>query len=83
MNQELVEKGLNYHREIETIAQSLFYLFYDDSNIDLNFESKVKKLMPKAQKILHFFKNSEKAIAAIRFFHTVEPLKSKEIFDLV
>ena len=90
MNIDYVEKNLVYQEQIEQIAKVLYYLFYymDEENnplplwaAEINETENIRKLLPGADKIFQFFGDAESAKKAIRFLHTINPIKAKEIFD--
>jgi hypothetical protein len=88
MNNDYVEKNLVYQDQVQQIAKLVFHVFYYDEEEKLNYspaeayEKEVTDdLLPMAEKILHFFGTADEAKKAIRFLHTVNPIKAKEIFD--
>lgn len=88
MNNELVEKNLVFQDNVHQIAKLVFHAFYFDDEERLNYtpaedyeKDGINDLLPKAEKIFQFFGSTEDAKKAIRFLHTVNPMKAKEIFD--
>jgi hypothetical protein len=88
MNNELVEKNVAYQEQVVQIAKLVFHAFYYDEEEKLNYspaedyeKDSVNELLDKAEKIFQFFGSTEEAKKAIRFLHTVNPMKAKEIFD--
>lgn len=89
MNNDYVEKNLVYQDQVQQIAKLVFYAFYYDEEEKLNFsptpevyeKEVVNELLPMAEKIFQFFGSAEEAKKSIRFLHTVNPIKAKEIFD--
>jgi len=88
MNNDYVEKNLVYQDQVHQIAKLVFHAFYYDEEEKLNYsptEAYEKEitddLLPMAEKIFHFFGTADEAKKAIRFLHTVNPIKAKEIFD--
>jgi hypothetical protein len=88
MNNDYVEKNLVYQDQVQQIAKLVFHAFYYDEEEKLNYSPSedyekevIDELLPMAEKIFHFFGTAEEAKKAIRFLHTVNPIKAKEIFD--
>ena len=88
MNNDYVEKNLVYQDQVQQIAKLVFHAFYYDEEEKLNYSPSedyekevIGELLPMAEKIFHFFGTAEEAKKAIRFLHTVNPIKAKEIFD--
>ena len=86
MDQKLVEKTKVYHDQILQIAKLLFHAFYYDEEekgiAPDNYEREgVESLLDVSDKIFQFFGSADEATKAIRFLHTVNPIKAKEIFD--
>lgn len=89
MNHEHLTKNLILQKEIRKIASQIFYSFYNDYEINESDEyanlypkeDNIVNLLPKAEKILHYFGSAEAARTAIHFLCTINPKKSKEIFD--
>lgn len=88
MNNDYVEKNLVYQDQVKQIAKVVFHAFYYDEEEKLNYSPSedyekevIDELLPMAEKIFHFFGTAEEAKKAIRFLHTVNPIKAKEIFD--
>ena len=83
---QIVEKNVNFHEQVTQIAKLLFHAFYFDeeehfSDPDTYEKDGVLELADKADKIYRFFGSADDAKKAIRFLHTVNPIKAKEIFD--
>lgn len=88
MNNDYVEKNLVYQDQVQQIAKLVFHAFYYDEEEKLNYspaeayeKEVIDDLLPMAEKIFHFFGTADEAKKAIRFLHTVNPIKAKEIFD--
>jgi len=88
MNNELVEKTVAYQENVSQIAKLVFHAFYYDDEEKLNYtptedyeRDGINDLLDKAEKIFQFFGSTEEAKKAIRFLHTVNPMKAKDIFD--
>lgn len=88
MNNDYVEKNLVYQEQVQQIAKLVFHAFYYDEEEKLNYSPAedyekeiIDDLLPMAEKIFHFFGTADEAKKAIRFLHTVNPIKAKEIFD--
>lgn len=89
MNQDLCEKNKNYQGQIIQVTTVLFHAFYYDEEERLNHlpaaetyeRDSIHELLPKGEKIFDYFGNAESAIKALRFLHTVSPVKAKEIVD--
>ena len=85
-NIQVVKKTVNFHEQVTQIAKLLFHAFYFDEEQHLNDPDTYEKegvvdLVDKADKIYRFFGSADEAKKAIRFLHTVNPIKAKEIFD--
>ena len=88
MNNDLTEKNIVYQENVLQIAKLVFHAFYYDDEDRLNYspteeyeKDNVTELLPKAEKIYQFFGSADEAKKAIRFLHTVNPMKAKEIFN--
>jgi hypothetical protein len=87
MNNEYIEKNIVYQEQVQQIAKMLFYYFYYDEQDKMNYYSEeyekdiISDLLPTSEKIFNFFTSAEEAKKTIRFLHTVNPIKAKEIFD--
>jgi hypothetical protein len=88
MNNDYVEKNLVYQDQVQQIAKLVFHAFYYDEEEKLNYspaeayeKEVIDDLLPMAEKIFHFFGTADEAKKAIRFLHTLNPIKAKEIFD--
>jgi hypothetical protein len=89
MNQDYCEKAQAYHGEVEKVARFLFHAFYFDEEEQANHlpaaelyeRDKIGELLSKAEKVFDFHKGSEAAINTLRFLHTFNPVKAKEIID--
>ena len=88
MNTDYVEKNLVYQDQVKQIAKMVFHSFYYDEEekrdyvpSDLYEKEAIESLLPMGEKIFKFFDSADEAKKAIRFLHTVHPIKAKEIFD--
>lgn len=85
MNNEYVEKNLIYQDQIKQIAKTIYFAFYckENPNSEPFYENEeaINELSSISEKVLHYFGNADEAKKAIRFLQTVNPIKSKEIFD--
>jgi len=88
MNNNYVEKNLVYQDQVQQIAKLVFHAFYYDEEEKFNASSPevyekevISDLLPMSDKIFQFFGTADEAKKAIRFLHTVNPIKAKEIFD--
>lgn len=83
MNKDYVEKNLVYQDQIEKIAKQLYHSFYNDEKNEYGTtpEETIKNLLPMAEKMFNFFETASEAKKTIRFLHTINPIKAKEIFD--
>lgn len=90
MNNDFVEKNVAYQEEIQQIAKFVFHAFYYDEEEkamwpgggpDAYERDSVSDLLPKAEKILSFFGSAADAKKAMRFLHTINPMRAKDIID--
>ena len=89
MNTDFVEKNIEYQEQVEQIAKFVFHAFYYDeeekatyvSGPDLYERELIGDLLHKGEKIYGFFGSATEAKKALRFLHTVNPMKAKEILD--
>jgi hypothetical protein len=85
MNNDYVEKNLVYQDQVQQIATIIYHAFYcEEEEFKEPFcepKEAINNLIPMSEKIFRYFENANEAKKAIRFLHTVNPIKSKEIFD--
>lgn len=91
MNSTMIEKNIAYQQQIEQIAKMLFYAFYYNEEEAANYlpdvqfydNQQIRGLMEKADKVFQYFKSAEEAKKTIHFLQVINPIKAKEIFDIL
>lgn len=89
MNSELIEKNIQYQKDIKEIAKMIFHSFYYDEEQSLtyppgsNFYEKdsLEQVYPKAEKIYRFFSSVDDVKKTLRFLHELSPVKGLELMN--
>lgn len=89
MNNEIIEKNLNYQSEINEIAKMIFHSFYYEEEQSLTYppgseqyeKDNISQMYPKAEKVYRFFPSVAEAKRALKFLHELSPIKGLEIMN--